>query len=146
MLPNQRLSARDIAEFNAQHHQEMVQIRDFIILHYKVTNRRDSAFWRYVADMPVPDTLTQKIELFRETGRVFRRNEELFQENSWVQVMAGQGIVPQDHHPIAKKLTDDEIGKLLKVIRDMVAKTVGELPPHDQYVAHYCGAAKASAA
>ena len=45
--------------------------------------------------MEIPDSLTQKIELFRETGRVFRRNEELFAENSWVQVMMGQGIMPQ---------------------------------------------------
>src|SRR3546814_5436823 len=60
--------------------QDMVQIRDFLVLHYKVTNRRDSPFWRHCAAMPIPDTLAQKIELFRETGRVFRKNEELFAE------------------------------------------------------------------
>src|SRR3546814_7826993 len=59
--------------------------------------------------MPIPDTLAQKIELFRETGRVFRKNEELFAENSWVQVMMGQGIEPQSWHPIAEKLRDDEL-------------------------------------
>src|SRR3546814_4950756 len=95
MLPAGRVSARDVAEFNDQQGQDMEQIRDFLVLHYKVTNRRDSAFWRQCADMPIPDSLTQKIELFRETGRVFRRNEELFAEKSWVQVMMGQGIEPQ---------------------------------------------------
>ncbi len=45
--------------------------------------------------MPIPDTLEQKIELFRETGRVFRKNEELFVENSWLQVMMGQGSCPR---------------------------------------------------
>lgn len=146
MLPNREISEREIAEYNDLHHQEMVQIRDFIILHYKVTERRDSAFWRYVADMDVPDTLTQKIELFKQTGLVFRRNEELFQENSWVQVMTGQGITPADHHPLAKKLTDEELARLLAAIRQSVARTVADLPPHDQYVAQYCGAAKADAA
>jgi tryptophan halogenase len=146
MLPNGRVSERDRQEFNDQHHQEMVQIRDFIILHYKVTNRRDSDFWRYVADMDVPDTLAQKIALFRETGRVFRRNEELFQENSWVQVMMGQGIRPDDYHPVARKLTDAELARLLGGIRESVSRTVAELPPHADYVAHYCGAPKASAA
>ncbi|WP_369622439.1 tryptophan 7-halogenase, partial [Pseudoalteromonas distincta] len=90
-MPAGTISPRDIAEFNDQQFADMEQIRDFLILHYKATNRRDSAFWRQCAGMAIPDSLAQKIALFRETGRVFRRNEELFAENSWVQVMMGQG-------------------------------------------------------
>ncbi len=140
MMPLDRISPRDVAEFNDQQHVDMVQIRDFLILHYKVTERGDSAFWRQCRDMEIPDTLTQKIELFRETGRVFRRNEELFAENSWVQVMLGQGIVPQSHHPIAEKLTDEELASLLSNLRDLVTRTVSGLPDHAAYVARYCGA------
>ena len=146
MLPMAAISERDVAEFNDQHMQDMLQIRDFIILHYKATDRRDSDFWRAVADMPVPDSLTQKIELFRETGRVFRRNEELFQENSWVQVMMGQGIVPRAYHPIAAKLSDEELSRLLAMIRDGIASTVASLPGHQAYVAQYCGRPAMSAA
>ena len=118
----------------------MAQIRDFLILHYKATNRRDSGFWRQCAGMAIPDSLHQKIELFRETGRVFRRHEELFAENSWVQVMMGQGIAPQSHHPIAARLGDDELGRMLATLRGNVARTVAGLPEHHAYVAHYCGA------
>jgi len=96
--------------------------------------------------MPVPDSLAHKIELFRETGRVFRRNEELFGENSWIQVMMGQGIMPRSYHPIAARLTDDEVNKLLSTLRSNVEKTVASLPDHDAYVARYCGAVDASAA
>ena len=138
MLPQKRVSQRDVAEFNQQMEQDMVQIRDFLILHYVATDRRDSAFWRQCASMPIPDSLTQKIELFRETGRVFRKNEELFAENSWVQVMMGQGIMPQSYHPIAAKLSDDELKRLLASIRDGVRKTVVSLPEHAAYVAQYC--------
>ncbi len=146
LLPNGRVSARDIAEFNDQQMQDMEQIRDFLVLHYKVTNRRDSAFWRQCADMPIPDTLDQKIELFRETGRVFRRNEELFAENSWIQVMMGQGIEPRSYHPIAEKLRDDELDRLLGMIRTEVRQTVAKLPDHHDYVARYCGATMPQAA
>jgi tryptophan halogenase len=139
MMPGGPISPRDIAEFNDQQFADMEQIRDFLILHYKATDRRDSAFWRQCAAMPVPDSLAQKIELFRETGRVFRRNEELFAENSWVQVMMGQGIVPRAHHPIAAKLRDDELAKFLSTLRENVARTVAGLPAHGDYVAHYCG-------
>ncbi|WP_375404809.1 tryptophan halogenase family protein [uncultured Sphingomonas sp.] len=146
MMPMGRVSERDVAEFNDQQFQDMEQIRDFLILHYKATDRRDSAFWRQCAGMAVPDSLVQKIELFRETGRVFRRNEELFAENSWVQVMMGQGIMPRTYHPIAEKLRDDELARLLATVRERVAHTVKTLPDHAAYVSSYCGAARAEAA
>ena len=140
MMPLARVSDRDRAEFDDQQLQDMEQIRDFLILHYHVTDRRDSPFWRQCAAMPIPDTLKQKIELFRETGRVFRRNEELFAENSWVQVMMGQGIVPSAWHPVAAKLRDNELDRFLSGIREDVARTVAGLPRHADYVAHHCGA------
>lgn len=146
MLPLRDISERDICEFNEQQHTDMLQILDFLVLHYKATDRRDSAFWRQCASMEVPDSLEQKIELFRETGRVFRKNDELFAENSWVQVMMGQGIVPRAYHPIAAKLRQDELERLLETIRAHVRKTVAGLPPHAAYVASYCGAAQEAAA
>ncbi len=146
MMPQGPISPRDIAEFNDQQFQDMEQIRDFLILHYKVTDRRDSPFWRQCAAMEVPDSLAQKIDLFRETARVFRRNEELFAENSWVQVMLGQGIEPRAWHPIAGKLNDDELDRLLGMIRQDVTRTVAGLPDHAAYVARYCGAAEPAAA
>ncbi|MBJ6121803.1 tryptophan halogenase family protein [Sphingomonas mollis] len=140
LFPMRGISERDVAEFNDQQHTDMLQIRDFLILHYKATERRDSAFWRQCGAMPIPDSLDQKIELFRETGRVFRKNEELFAENSWVQVMMGQGIVPRAYHPIVGKLRDDELARLLATLRDEVGRTVAGLPDHAAYVARYCGA------
>jgi tryptophan 7-halogenase len=88
--------------------------------------------------LPLPDSLEQKIELFRETGRVFRRNEELFVENSWVQVMMGQGITPTSYHPIATKLRDDELEAFLTGQRESVSRTVAGLPDQQSYLAHYC--------
>ena len=146
MMPLSEISERDIAEFNDQQLVDMLQIRDFLVLHYKATDRRDSDFWRYCSSMPIPETLEQKIELFRETGRVFRKNDELFTENSWVQVMMGQGIIPRAYHPIAEKLRDDELTRFLATIRETVTRTVASLPEHGAYVARYCGAARSEAA
>ncbi len=142
MLPAGAISERDIAEFNDQQLTDMEQIRDFLILHYKVTNRRDSPFWRECADREIPPSLEQKIELFRETGRVFRKNEELFSENSWAQVMMGQGIIPQSYHPVAAKLRAGELDKFLSSLRHGIADTVASLPAHHDYVARYCGAVR----
>ncbi len=146
MMPMGEISERDVAEFNDQQYTDMLQVRDFLILHYKATERRDSPFWRQCADMEIPDSLTQKIELFRETGRVFRKNEELFAENSWVQVMLGQGIMPRAYHPIANKLPDEELENLLAGLRDSVTNTVAGLPNHRDYVVRYCAAKQTEAA
>ena len=146
MMPGGRVSERDAIEFNEQQRTDIEQIRDFVILHYKVTNRRDSPFWRQCAAMAIPDTLEQKIELFRETGRVFRKNDELFVENSWVQVMLGQGILPQAFHPVAKKMSDEELSKFLEMLRTNVARTVQGLPAHHAYVSQFCGAKGGAAA
>jgi tryptophan halogenase len=144
MLPAGPVSARDIAEFNDQQLADMDQIRDFLILHYKVTERRDSAFWRHCAALPIPDSLEQKIELFRESGRVFRKNEELFVENSWVQVMMGQGITPRSYHPIATKLSAEELTAFLSAQREYVARTVAGLPDQQSYIARYCATGQAT--
>lgn len=147
MLPaSGNVSQRDVAEFNDQQFTDMEQIRDFLILHYKVTNRRDSPFWRQCADMAIPDSLQQKIELFRETGRVFRKNEELFAETSWIQVMLGQGIMPRSYHPLAAKLRQEELDHFLGGLREGVSQTIAGLPSHADYVARYCGANEEQAA
>ena len=140
MMPQGEIRERDVREFNDQAEWDMAHIRDFLILHYKVTERRDSPFWRFCAGMEIPDTLHHRIELFRETGRIFRKNDELFTENSWIQVMMGQGIVPHSMHPIVDKMSAEELGRFLAQIREQVGATVGQLPEHESYVRQYCGA------
>ena len=116
-------------------------IRDFIVLHYHVTHRRDTPFWRYCADMDIPASLAHRIDLFRETGRVFRAPNELFAENSWIQVMLGQGIVPEQYHPIVDVMSDEELRRFLQGIKSSVDQAVAGLPRHQVYVEQYCKAA-----
>jgi tryptophan halogenase len=139
MFPMGEISTADIAEFNAQTAYEMEHIRDFIILHYKATEREDTPFWRHCKNMAIPDSLQHRIDLFRDTGRVFKANDQLFAENSWTQVMLGQGIVPREFHPIANRMSEAELKKFLTHIRGKVEQTVQQLPMHGDYVRKYCG-------
>ncbi|UGQ46935.1 tryptophan halogenase family protein [Massilia endophytica] len=139
MFPTNGIFQSDIDEYNRQANAEIEHIRDFIILHYKVTNRQDSPYWRACRDMEVPESLRHRIELFRETGRVFRIPNELFAENSWVQVMLGQGIMPLQHHQTADLMGDAELAHFLDGIKATVHKTVMQLPYHQAYVEKYAG-------
>ena len=136
-FPNAGVRQVDIDEYNRQTRDEMEHIRDFIILHYKVTERADSPFWNHCRTMDVPASLQHRIDLFRESARVFRAPNELFAENSWIQVMLGQGIQPAQHHPIANLMDDTELNGFLEEIRGRVDRTVAQLPPHADYVARY---------
>lgn len=146
LFPKMGIQQSDIDEYNAQGSSEIQHIRDFLILHYHVTNRQDTPFWRACRDMDIPESLRHRIELFRQTGRVFRVPNELFAENSWIQVMLGQGIMPQQHHPVADLMGDEELSQFLGGIRSSVDKTVMQLPSHQVYVEQYCKASDLRAA
>ena len=146
MFPAAGICQADIDEYNQQTRTEIEHIRDFIILHYHVTDRQDTPFWRGCRDMEVPASLRHRIDLFRESGRVFRVPNELFAENSWIQVMLGQGIVPRQHHPAADLMGDQELSSFLGGIRSSVDNAVRQLPSHQTYVEQYCGRAAPVAA
>ena len=140
MFPYDGIREPDVDEFNNQMKFEIDNVRDFIVLHYHVTNRRDTPFWRHCASMAIPDSLRHRIELFRQAGRVFKVPTELFGENSWIQVMLGQGLVPEQYHPIVNMMSDDELRRFLSGIHGTVANMIGQLPEHQRFIDHYCKA------
>ena len=130
-----------IEQYNARLDAELQHVRDFVILHYHATERRDSPYWQEIAAMAIPSTLRERIELFRETGTVFHVAGELFAENSWIQVMMGQGIEPQGHHPAADVMSRDDLARFLGDIRHNVLDTVARFPTHMDYLRRYAPAA-----
>ena len=139
MFP-QVIAQPDIDQYNAQLDSEAQHVRDFVVLHYHLTNRRDTPYWRDIAAMDIPESLKHRIALFRETGRVFRMPDELFAENSWIQVMMGQGVMPQQYHPVADVMSEPDLTRFLGDIRSNVDSTVRQLPAHMDYLRGYCPA------
>lgn len=138
LFPYAGVDAASIQEFNQQTEHEVLNIRDFIILHYYVTERNDSAFWRYCRNMDIPESLVHRLRLFKESGTVFKVPNELFGENSWTQVMLGQGLMPQSYHPIVDVMDDDELVQFLQQIQARVKRTVSQLPSHETFLKHHC--------
>ena len=127
-------------EYNRHMRTEFEQVRDFIILHFSATQRDDSPFWQYCRNMSIPDSLKHKIELFREAGRIFRYEEELFTRPSWVAVMLGQGIVPRNLDPIVSTLPTKEVTDSIESMRVAMEQAADQAPTHEQFIAHYCPA------
>jgi hypothetical protein len=142
MFPADGVCQSDINEYNTQTRTAIETIRDFIILHYHVTNRGDTAFWRDCQSMEVPKLLAHRIQLFKDTARVCLGSDELFQDNSWIQVMMGQGITPTAHHPVPRQMEDRDLGEFLTEIRKEAARTFIKLPKHQDFVAQFCSAGR----
>jgi tryptophan halogenase len=54
--------------------------------------------------------------------------------------MLGQGIEPEQYHPVVDVMSDEELERFLDGIRTSVAQTVAQLPGHQRYVEQYCKA------
>src|SRR5690606_13055831 len=106
LMPLGKISEEVVNEFNRQTDMETSEVRDFIMLHYKVTNRIDSAFWNRCRKMDIPSKLRDRLEIYKQSARIFWRAEELFTINSWNQVMLGQGLVPETYHPVADVMSE----------------------------------------
>ncbi len=140
LFPYDGIRQPDVDEFNEQMKTEIEHVRDFIVLHYHVTKRTDSPFWRHCRSMEIPESLTHRIELFKQTGRVFKVPGELFGENSWIQVMLGQGLMPEQYHPIVNMMSDEELERFLTGIHGAAQKLVSQLPEHQRFIDYYCKA------
>ena len=127
-------------EFNRQMDTEFRFIRDFIIMHYHVTERTDSEFWRRCREMDIPDALRHRLDLFRDSGRVVEDEFDIFRENSWTQVMLGQGIEPQRYHPIVDMMGDAELRQFMQIQRQKVDHVLKQLPTHQEFLNRYCPA------
>jgi tryptophan halogenase len=138
----QVITRNAIDQYNAQLDSELQHVRDFVVLHYALSNRRDTPYWQYMADMSLPPSLQHRIDLFRETGNVFHVPGELFGENSWVQVMMGQGITPRNYHPTADAMERADLERFLGEIRSQTLRNVEDLPSHMDYMRSYAPAAR----
>ena len=133
-LPVSGFGPRDRENFNRRTAYEMERIRDFIILHYHANGRDGQPFWDMLRTMAVPDTLAEKIEMFRAGGKIVRDQDELFDVPGWVQVMLGQGIEPRGWHPLAGDLPHDQLAQFLATVKSAYERDVARMPSHQDYV------------
>ncbi len=142
LFPTRDFHQTDIDMFNNQASLEMDRVRDFIILHYIATERDDSDFWNYCRTMEIPDYLKRKISMYQNSGRIFREDEELFNETSWLAVMQGQGIEANGYHPVVDTISKEELAARVNDVHQVIARSVEEMPSHQAFIDRFCKAEK----
>jgi tryptophan 7-halogenase len=140
LFPDRDFDPATIDEFNRISTNETERIRDFLILHYKLTQRDDSELWRYCAHMSIPDTLQWKIDHFRRYGRLVALEMDLFAPPSWLAVHVGQFNMPERTDPLIDYRGLDArewMGKL----RAAMEAAAQQQPTHQQFIDKHCKAA-----
>ena len=140
LFPTRAFPQVDIDRYNRLLTFEYEKIRDFIVLHYHANERGDTDYWNYLRNMQVSDYLADKMEMFRKSGRVFRENDELFNDTSWFAVMMGQGVQPGDYDPLVDVMPEDKFRSRLGEIRTAVRNSVDWMPHHHDFIAEHCAA------
>ena len=142
MFPFAEIDPVEVSQFNNETTTEIENIRDFIILHYKVTQRSDSKYWIDCREMAVPEQLAHKIALFESNARAVRENNEMFRERSWAAVMLGQGIEPTGYHPFVDNLSDQQLRGLMAEVKTNVSRIVDASPSHQDFLLTIKGSSK----
>lgn len=137
-FPNKQCDEINSRLYNQQTVEEYEHIRDFIILHYKATNRDDSEFWRYCQNMSIPDSLQNQIELFSKHGHLDVNAKDLFKQDNWLAVLTGQNIFPQSVAPIMAYKQQIDLPRTMDSFHYVMTETVKSLSSHEEYLTKHC--------
>jgi len=132
-FPDRDFDAANIELYNRELIEECERIRDFIVLHYCLTQRDDSPLWNYCRSMPLPDTLRERIELYRGTGRICPRAAELFTALSWFYIFEGLGVRPAAYDPLLDIVPESKLAAILSTMAHSAAAVLASAPDHDSY-------------
>jgi tryptophan 7-halogenase len=139
-FPDRSFGQADIDRYNRQIAFEYERIRDFLIVHYNKTERAGE-FWRHCRSMELPQSLQERLELFRSYGRIVVDQDELFTVQSWLYLLIGQEVQPRGYDPLAERLAPGAAQKALDEIRGVTARCAATMPAHQDFIAQHCAAA-----
>ena len=140
LFPTSEDMAELASRYNAESKFEMEEVRNFLILHYNLTERGDTDFWRFYRDMDIPEDLRHRMDVFKRNGYIWPDGVNLFRVDSWLQVMIGQGLFPKHYHLAGGILGAERLEQQLKVMREKVARDLETMPGHTEFVEQYCPA------
>ncbi|MDI7776084.1 tryptophan 7-halogenase [Asticcacaulis sp. EMRT-3] len=141
LMPRTEINEAVIDEYNRLTLGIYENTKDFLVAHYKVTEREDTPFWKHCKYMDIPDSLKARLEIFRSQGHASVGLQEFFKEPSWFAVLIGQGLIPHDYNPVADAISSDELKLRLSRIRTNIQDRVKDMPKHDAFIARHCAAA-----
>jgi len=136
LMPDKTLNESNIREYNRVMGLTYERIRDFILLHYVVTERDDTPFWRHMRALEIPDIMRHRMELLHKGGHHVNYEHDLFKIDSWLAVMEGQGRGPEIYSPLADSLDEATFTQTMGQLRHAILEISQQMPTHQRYIQH----------
>jgi tryptophan halogenase len=134
-FPDQDFDGANREGYNALVCEEFDRNRDFNLLHYCLTRRADTPFWSQMAAMELPDSLAQRLALYRGTGRITAQQSGLFGELDWFWMLEGMGVIPRDYDPLVDTVDFEQVKRVMLAISQKIAADAAAAPSHDSFFA-----------
>lgn len=134
-FPDREFDPANIASYNAIVGDELERIRDFTLLHYRLSRRDDSAFWRGFASLEYPADLARRVDMYRATGRLVLQQPELFSELDWFWILEGMGVVPRDYDPLVDTIDYEQVKRVMLAVSQKISSDTSAAPTHDSFFA-----------
>jgi tryptophan halogenase len=129
-FPDRDMSPRLAAAYDERMAATFDEVRDFIVLHYALSGREDTPFWKASRTVPLPDALRERLALYDETALLPARPHALFAETSWHAILAGFERLPQRSLARAHLSNPGRVAEILASIRAHNADLAASLPSH----------------
>jgi len=139
-FPDTGFNENDINEANRLAAIEMERIRDFILLHYTLSQRTDSAFWRHVKTIPLPETLANKINLFRRRGHLVNYEGESFTDASWISMYNGFGVLSELEDIRVEQFDISALEAQLNQMEQLLQSASMHAISHQAFIQKFCAA------
>jgi tryptophan halogenase len=134
LFPDRNFRSPDIDRYDRTYVYEYERIRDFLLLHYRMTECDDSELWRHCRSVMLPDSLKERLGLFSSYGRIVREDLELFPVQSWLYMLLGQNVLPSGYDPMADTLDAQQVQNNLDDIRAVIRRSAEVMPLHQDFV------------
>ncbi|WP_245942185.1 tryptophan halogenase family protein [Sphingomonas gilva] len=140
LFPGDHVDPRLAERFNREAQAEYEGVRDFVVAHYAVASGIDTPFWRAIGEAPLPESLAERIAVFRATGTVLYERGDLFGPTNWYAILTGQGCAASAYHPLVGALDGKLVRDRIAALEARCAQMIAGLPGHADFIAAHCGA------
>lgn len=134
LFPDKSMNESLVEEFNEMTRLEYERVRDFIILHYCLSQRDDGAMWEQCRSLEIPDPLEHKLEVFRERGHIIKYRWEIFQPPSWLSIYAGNNIIPRSYDPRVDTFEDSYLRTSFLEIKKSLINYANSVLPNNEFI------------
>lgn len=121
-------------EYNRLTHLEYDHVVDFHSLHYRLFQNAEASHLENYSGNDISERLKNRVELFKNTGRIPFYEGDPFSQDVWVSSMLGGGIIPKSYDVLIDGIDPKWIAEQMKKMFLMVDGASSKMPTLQEYL------------